>query len=101
MATTGAASAAAPTSSAPPPAPKTLYGPLKGSGIKKSATFTTSGEWTLQYSYDCSNFGSKGNFQVMEYDSAGNLTDVLVNELDKGGTDSVPQHADEGAHYLR
>ena len=94
------AAAAAPTRAAPPPAPKTLYGPLTGSGIKKSATFTTPAEWTFQYTYDCSNFGSKGNFQVMEYDAAGHLSDILVNELDKAGQDSVPQHADAGGHYL-
>ncbi len=73
---------------------------MKGSGIKKTATFATPGEWTLQYSYDCSTFGSKGNFQVMEFDANGNMTDVLVNELDKKGSDQVPQHADDGSHYL-
>jgi hypothetical protein len=37
---------------------------------------------------------------VYEFDAQANPTDVLVNELDKKGSDSVPQHADAGRHYL-
>lgn len=97
---TTAAAAAATTKAAAPQPPKTLL-QLTGSGIKKSNTFTTGDEWTLSYSFNCSNFGSQGNFAVMEYDSSGMPTDVLVNELAKSGTDSVPQHVDGGGHYLQ
>ncbi len=99
--TTKAAPPPPPPSPTPPPAPKTLL-TLNGSGIKKTAVFTTGPEWALSYSYDCSGFaGGTGNFSVDEYDSDGTPEDVLVNELDKGGKDTVPQHADPGSHYLQ
>src|SRR5712672_1966035 len=36
-----------------PPAAAVLLD-LKGKGIKRSAKFTTSGDWTIDWSYDCS-----------------------------------------------
>jgi hypothetical protein len=63
--------------------------------------FTTGAEWELSYTYDCSAAGGSGNFQVYEYDSSGNMHDVLTNELGARGSDSVPQHADRGEHYLQ
>jgi hypothetical protein len=92
--------AASPTPPPAPPKPKTIY-TLKGKGIKKTAKFTTPDEWTLRYTYDCSKFlGGTGNFVVTENDGGGGLQDLLVNELDKKGNDSVPQHNDSGEHYL-
>ena len=91
--------AAAPTTEAAAPAPKTLL-TLKGNGIKKSQIFTTSDEWPVAYTFDCSNFGSEGNFAVTEYDGQGGIQDILVNQLQKKGSDSVPVHASSGAHYL-
>jgi hypothetical protein len=94
---TTAAAVVAPTTAAAPQ-PKTLL-TLKGSGIKKSATFTTGDEWILKYTYDCSNFGSSGNFQVYLY-TDGTMGGVLVNELAAKGNDTAPQHGDAGSHYL-
>jgi len=90
---------AAPPPPPPTPGPKTLL-TLKGNGIKKSAIFTTSDEWSLAYTFDCSSFGSQGNFAVSENDAQGNPQDVLVNQLPKKGSDNVPVHADPGQHYL-
>jgi hypothetical protein len=92
-ATTGAGTQAA----APPAAAKTLL-TLKGSGIKKSAIFTTGAEWTLAYTFDCK--GTSGNFIVTAYDGSGGLQDILVNQLEKKGADNTPVHGAPGAHYL-
>ncbi len=94
----------APSASTSPAAPAAPAGPrtlltLKGTGIKKTAKFLTSDEWTLAYTYDCASFGMAGNFQVWEY-TDGTMNDVLVNELDKKGADTTPQHDDPGEHYL-
>jgi len=79
--------------------PSTLL-EISGSGIKKSVTFTTGGSWSLEYAYDCSRWGSTGNFMVDLYDAgSGDLDDVLVNELDTGGTDSTPVYS-SGTHWL-
>ncbi|GAA2375202.1 hypothetical protein [Dactylosporangium salmoneum] len=104
--TQAATTQAATTQAAPPPPSQAAAQPkqiikVSGNGIKKTAMFTTGAEWTLVYSYDCSKFGSSGNFQVFEYDDSGAPQDVLANELDKKGNDSVPQHADAGQHYLQ
>jgi hypothetical protein len=47
----------------PAPASVTLLN-LKGRGIKNSKTFTTTDAWTLHYTFDCTNFGYEGNFQI-------------------------------------
>lgn len=81
-------------------APKVLLN-ISGKGIKKSAIFTTGPEWQLTYTYDCKSFyGGSGNFIVTQYSDSGDLEDMLVNELDKKGGDTVPVHASAGAHYL-
>lgn len=91
----------APSTNAPvqPVAQKVIY-TLSGSGIKKTAGFNTPGEWTLSYQFDCSKWGSTGNFQVLEFDKDGNPVDILVNELDNKGTSTTAQHADAGGRYL-
>jgi len=37
---------------------------VRGSGIKTTQNFTVGSQWDLVWSYDCSSFGSKGNFIV-------------------------------------
>jgi hypothetical protein len=51
---------------------------LKGSGIHRSKKFTAGGEWTIAYTYDCTSFGQKGNFQIFV---EGDASDVAANEL--------------------
>lgn len=65
-----------------------------GVGIKQTARFTTDADWDLTYSYNCSKFGSTGNFIVSDD------TDMpLVNELNEKGSSVTHQHS-SGSHYL-
>jgi hypothetical protein len=92
---TGSASAAPATAAAPKQLLK-----VSGDGAKNTATFATGAEWTLTYTYDCSDFGYSGNFIVSEYGADGSPTSVLVNTTGTKGSDTVPVHADSGTHYL-
>jgi len=80
------------------PTSKTIM-TFKGNGIKNSPKFKTGDDWVIDYTYDCSSFGSKGNFQVMYY-TDGELDNIAVNELAKKGSDSAPVYGDSGTHYL-
>lgn len=73
---------------------------LKGSGIRKSENFETPAEWRLQYSFDCSKSGTDGNFIVMSYNNGGEGMDILVNALNRKGSDNIPVHNSPGRHYL-
>ena len=60
----------------------------RGSGIKNTREFAvTDTPWTLDYSYDCSAFGFRGNFIVSIYEGQ-DLVDLPVNALGKRGRDS-------------
>lgn len=79
---------------APTPTPKakpTTVLALTGSGTKKTSAFKVGDEWTLSYTFDCTKamaaVGGEGNFIVFD------KTDKIVNELDKTGEGSTPQHA--------
>jgi hypothetical protein len=82
------------------PAPQVLLN-VSGSGTKSTQSFTAGGDWTLNYSYDCSNFDDRGNFQVYIYNSDGSMSDenTGVNELGAGGTDTEYYHSG-GSYYL-
>jgi hypothetical protein len=99
---TATSAKATPTKAAPPtkPAgPKTVL-TAHGSGIKKTAKFTTGDDWTIHWTYNCSGFfGGKGNFVVTVYTDGG-LDDIAVNELGKKGSDASPEYDDAGTHYL-
>jgi surface rod structure-forming protein G len=73
---------------------------IRGSGIRQTQKFTASGDWTLTYTFDCSNFGMQGNFQVYIYNDDGSLsTDGGPNDLaTNGGT--TDYYYDAGTHYL-
>lgn len=103
------ASASAPTSAAPatsaaaPAAPaaaaKSVVLQVSGSGIKSTKQFTVADNWSLKYTYDCSSFGTQGNFQVTEQ-GGDNDGMPLVNELGNKGSDVTYQHSDAGQHSL-
>jgi hypothetical protein len=81
-AATSAASAtpAATTAAAPPPAPRVLLR-IAGNGIENSAPFSVgSGALTVHYSFNCSSFGSAGNFQA----------DLLYGDQSSLGSDDQP-----------
>jgi uncharacterized iron-regulated membrane protein len=89
---------------APQPAPAaqpTVLVQLKGSGTKSSQTFTAPSNWTLSYTYDCSNFdGDSGNFQVFVQSADGGFNDLSpVNELGASGSDTEYYHSG-GQYYL-
>jgi hypothetical protein len=64
------------------------------------AEFSQSGPWTLTWSYDCSAFGSQGNFSVNVNQPSDDLTDDLgVNELGNGGN-GVDYYYDSGQFSL-
>lgn len=100
------APAAPPASHAVPSAPVAPRTPtqllrVSGGGIKNSDIFTTQGEWSLTYSYDCSdNFTGQGNFIVSEFTN-GTETNLIVNTIGTSGKDTNPIHDDAGTHYLQ
>lgn len=92
----------APVSVAPPsPTPPATQVVLTftGDGTKTSKTFTTGDDWSIKYTFDCSTFGSAGNFQVYTY-TGGSMSGIPVNELKNSGNDTTYQHNDSGMHYL-
>lgn len=96
--------AASASASAPAQSSGVLF-TFSGSGIRNSASFTVnSSAVTARYSYDCSAFGSSGNFiadLVSGSPGSGNYDDQsIANELGSGGgqtTTVYPQ--DQGATY--
>lgn len=103
-----ATSAPAPAAPAPatsaaaaaPAAPATsVVLTASGNGIKTTKQFTVADNWSLKYTYDCSSFGSQGNFQVFEK-GGDNDGLPLVNELNSKGGDVTYQHSDAGQHSL-
>lgn len=97
-----AAPAVAHTSAVPPPsttaAPKpAVVFTTTGDGIKKTESFTTGPDWSVAYTFDCSNAGGQGNF-VLQVD--GDLGDMLANALSAKGADTSYEHDAAGSHYL-
>ena len=84
----------------PTPAPPLFR--VAGQGIKETRDFAVPAEWTIDYTYNCSNFGIAGNFIVYVYNSDGSLdsNDTGVNELGKRGSGSTANHNDAGTVYL-
>jgi hypothetical protein len=81
---------------APTPAsPQTLLN-QQGSGTASTASFSTPKNWDLGWSYDCSSFGSSGNFEV---DVQGNLGPVGVNQMGTSGSGTEYYHQG-GSYYL-
>lgn len=98
VATTPAVTAA-PTTKAPattaapttPPAPTVVF-QQAGSGQSTTASFHVNNEWQLAWTYDCSAFGSSGNFVVDISQPPGKVgidvatNDQGVNQLGANGT---------------
>lgn len=90
----------APSQPAPAPTPQILLD-LSGSGTKQTQQFTAAGNWDLNWSYDCSNFGTQGNFGVTVYNKDGtpNFDNTPVNQLGASGSD-VQHYYKGGTFYL-
>jgi hypothetical protein len=80
------------------PAPQVLLD-LSGKGTKTTQKFTAGGDWDLNWSYDCTAFGSQGNFQVMIYNGDGSMSldNAAVNQL--GTKDSGVEHYHTGGTF--
>jgi hypothetical protein len=83
----------------PSPSPVVLLD-KPGSGINKTQEFTAAGDWQIDWSYDCANFGQNGNFQIFVYNSDGSLADLAANELGAKGSDTSYEHQG-GTFYLQ
>lgn len=92
--------APAPAPKPTPAAPQTLLD-ISGSGSKTTESFTAAGAWNLTYSYDCSTFGDRGNFQVFIYNGDGSMSfsNSGVNQLGASGSDTDYYHTG-GTFYL-
>ncbi len=87
------------STSTTPTQPKVLLD-LSGNGDQQTQPFSTTGNWTLIYIYDCSAFGSQGNFQVGINNTDGSTnTDTSPNELGTSGG-NTDYYYDPGQHYL-
>lgn len=74
---------------------------LTGSGTKQTQKFSAGGDWDLEWSYDCSNFGAQGNFVVEVYNGDGSISfeNSAVNQLGNKGQD-VQHYHKGGTFYL-
>jgi hypothetical protein len=74
---------------------------ISGSGSKSTAKFTAASDWDLNWNYDCTNFGSQGNFQVFIYNGDGTMSfaNSGVNQLGKSDT-GVEHYHSGGTFYL-
>jgi hypothetical protein len=72
---------------------------FSGSGTEKTPRFTVTATWKLVYSFNCSNFGQSGNFQVFE-DGGSDFSGVTVNDLAMSKSSSTWAYGDGGRHYL-
>lgn len=95
-ATSQAAQAPATT---PAAASKTVVLQMSGSGIKTSKTFTVnSTDYSVAYTYDCSNFGTSGNF-IADVQQSGNdlFDDSVANTIGDKGGDTTYLHDGPGS----
>jgi hypothetical protein len=96
---TTSAQAAAPSPSATPQQAAHTVATFSGSGQQNTPKFTVTDTWKLKYSFDCSDFGQSGNFQV--YEDGGNDYALSVNDLAKSKSASTLAYNDAGSHYLQ
>jgi len=83
----------------PAPTPTVLLD-QSGSGSVQTKPFTTTGDWTVTYTFDCSAYGSSGNFQTYIDNTDGSYnTDTGANELATSGG-NTDYYYDAGEHYI-
>lgn len=73
---------------------------ITGSGVKQTQPFTATGNWTITYTFNCSNFGYKGNFQIDVFNTDGSDNgDDGANDVAMSGG-ATHTFSDTGEHYL-
>lgn len=90
---------AAPASTAAKAAARTVA-TFTGSGAGNTPPFTTTATWKLSYSFDCTGFGYKGNFQAVDYGSDNMPHGFLANDLAMSKSGSSWSYDDAGTHHL-
>jgi hypothetical protein len=83
-------------SSAPPPSSTATYTSTQIGSSGETPSFDETGPWQMAWSYDCTAFGSPGNFSVNINNSA---TDIGPNELGMGGS-GTDNYTDAGTFSL-
>lgn len=89
-----------PPTATPTPRKPIVLLDMQGSGQQTTQEFTTpTNEWAIAWAYDCSNFGTQGNFIVNIYTPDGGMVIGGVNELGENGNRVEYQHQG-GTFYL-
>ncbi|HET7015386.1 MAG TPA: hypothetical protein VFI65_15825 [Streptosporangiaceae bacterium] len=88
-----------PTAPAKPQAAAKVLATFSGSGIENTPKFAVRGTWKLEWRYDCTSFGFKGNFAILT-DGGNDPSGADVNELGKTGHGATYAYGDGGRHYL-
>jgi hypothetical protein len=97
--TTKATSTPAQAKPAPAAAPKVLLD-QSGNGQASTASFSTGDNWSITYTFDCSSYGSAGNFQITINNTDNSFnSDTGANALATSGG-STDHYYDSGKHYL-
>ena len=88
------------TAAAPAGADTASYSSTQIGTSGSTPTFNQSGTWTMSWNYNCSNFGSAGNFIVSVNQPAGSTTsDDGPNELSTSGS-GIDHYYDSGTFHL-
>jgi hypothetical protein len=98
---TGATTTSAPKASAPAKAvpAHTMALTVSGHGEKSTRSFTTSANWALTYTFNCSSLGFAGNMIVTEQGGSQDGLPIVNDDSIKGG-DTTYEHDDAGQHSL-
>lgn len=95
---TAVASTSTSASATPAAATARTVATFSGSGQENTPRFTVTDTWKLVYSFNCSSFGSSGNFQDGD---GGNDFNLSVNDLAMSKSSSTWAYNDGGTHYLQ
>lgn len=79
------------------PAPKGPILQLQGNGSKSSDDFNVPSQWHFDWSYDCTSFGSTGNFVVTFTGNGGFVSGVNQLGTKDSGTDT---YHSSGTYHL-
>lgn len=93
----------APTTTTAPPVPQVLW-QQSGTGAASGPQFNVPADvkgWNEEWSYNCSAFGSSGNFitNINGYGSAAGTTDAGTNQIGSGGS-GVNHYYDHGTFSI-
>lgn len=83
-----------------PPASTGVVVDTGGTGNQTTANFSVAAnQWTIAYTYDCTNAGGEGSFIVNVHSSDGTSSQQAVSELGATGQNSATEHG-SGTYYI-